>query len=48
MEPIVATPMNQTILLVDDESDNIVLMEQTLQRKLKDYGAVSIAEEVDE
>ena len=26
--------MNQTILLVDDESDNIVLMEQALQRKL--------------
>lgn len=33
--------MPQTILLLDDESDNIALMEQTLQRKMRDVLTVS-------
>lgn len=32
--------MNQTILLVDDESDNIVLMKETLERKLSAVSTV--------
>ncbi|MHB8347223.1 MAG: response regulator [Acidiferrobacterales bacterium] len=35
--------MPQTILLLDDEPDNIVLMEKTLQRKLRDVSTVSFA-----